>query len=163
MSAAATVRRGSVADVDALRAIRLEALADTPEAFGSTYEQVAAWDDAQWRSVAETWNFFLAEQGGQVVGVATGGLHDRYPGTRWLFGMYVTPSHRGTGVAERLVEAVSGWALEQGADRIYLHVTERVPRARAFYEKVGFRHTGEESALSRDPSISLVTLERRLG
>jgi GNAT superfamily N-acetyltransferase len=162
VSRAVRVRRGAVGDADALRAIRLEALSDSPAAYGSTYEDAVAWDDAQWREVAGRWNFFLAERDDEVVGLATGGEHERYPGTRWLFAMYVTPRARGTGAAELLVDAVSAWARAQGARELYLHVTEAVPRARAFYEKVGFRPTGEVSTLTRDTSVGLVTLVRDL-
>ena len=38
MSAVTRVRPGRPADADALRSIRLEALADSPEAFGDSYE-----------------------------------------------------------------------------------------------------------------------------
>ncbi len=156
------MRRGGVADASALRAIRLEALADTPEAYGATYDEAAGWDDAHWRDVAGRWVYFLAEEGDGVVGMASGGLHDNYPGTWWLFAMYVTATRRGTGVAELLVDAVDEWARSQGASELYLHVTNLVPRARAFYEKVGFRSNGEVASLHRDTSVSLVTLVRRL-
>ena len=158
-----SVRRGTPADADALRAIRLEALADTPEAFGSTYDETAQWSDEQWREVAGRWAFFLAEDDGAVVGMATGGDHDRHPGTSWLFGMYVAPSARGTGAADALVDAVAQWARARGADALYLHVTELVPRARAFYERVGFVPTGEVETLRRDASVTLSTLVKRLG
>jgi GNAT superfamily N-acetyltransferase len=156
------VRRGGVEDAAALRAIRLEALADTPEAFGSTYGEEVGWDDAQWRAVAGRWVFFLAVSGDESIGMASGGLHDSYPGTWWLFAMYVTAARRGTGVAELLVGEVAEWARGQGAPELYLHVTNLVPRARAFYEKMGFRSTGEVASLHRDTSVSLVTLVRRL-
>jgi len=112
--------------------------------------------------VAGRWVYFLAEEGDGVVGMASGGLHDNYPGTWWLFAMYVTATRRGTGVAELLVDAVDEWARSQGASELYLHVTNLVPRARAFYEKVGFRSNGEVASLHRDTSVSLVTLVRRL-
>ena len=158
-----SVRRGTPADVDALRAIRLEALADTPEAYGSTFDETAQWSDEQWREVAGRWTFFLAEDADGVIGMATGGYHERRPGTSWLFGMYVTPRARGTGAADELVDAVARWARSRGADTLYLHVTELVPRARAFYERVGFVPTGEVETLRRDATVTLSTLVRRLG
>ncbi|MFI5035558.1 MAG: GNAT family N-acetyltransferase [Acidimicrobiales bacterium] len=163
MSGAITIRRGGEVDAAALRAIRLEALADTPEAFGSTYDETVAWDDAAWRDVAGRWTFFLAEDEERPVGMVTGGRHDNYPGTWWLFGMYVVPALRGAGVAERLVARVGDWARDEGASELHLHVTELVPRARAFYEKVGFRATGEVASLHRDAAVGLVTLVLGLG
>jgi GNAT superfamily N-acetyltransferase len=156
------VRRGGVEDAAALREIRLKSLADTPEAYGSTFDEAAGWDDARWRDVAGRWVYFLAEAGDDVVGMASGGLHDIYPGTWWLFAMYVTAARRGTGVAELLVDVVGEWARSQGAPELYLQVTDLVPRARAFYEKVGFRSNGEVAPLHRDTTVGLVTLVRRL-
>jgi GNAT superfamily N-acetyltransferase len=77
--------------------------------------------------------------------------------------MYVTPSERGSGVASQLVETVSTWARDDGASAIYLHVTESVARARAFYTKMGFRENGEIIIMQRDPSLRLFTMVRDLG
>src|SRR5579863_7874842 len=128
-----SIRRCGADDWAALRAIRLEALADTPDAYGSTHEEVARWSDAQWKNAAATRLYYLAERDTHVVGMVSGGFNDGYPGTRWLYGMYVTPDERGTGTAALLVGAIAEWASAGGVDEIYLHVTDSVPRARAFY------------------------------
>jgi len=156
------VRHAGVADAAALRAIRLEALADTPEAFGSTYAETVTWSDERWEQVAGEWNVYLAELDGEVVGMASGGRHDEHPGSCWLFGMYLTARARGSGLAAQLVDAVAQWARAEGAADLYLSVTDQVPRARAFYEKVGFRPTGEVASLHRDAAVALVTMVRRL-
>jgi GNAT superfamily N-acetyltransferase len=156
------VRRANASDASALRAIRLESLVDTPEAYGSVYDQVARWNDAKWRRMALEANFYLAERDGHVVGMASGGFNDAHPGTHWLFAMYVSPSARGTGVATALVGAVTTWARRDHADALFLHVTESVTRARAFYEKLGFRYNGERISMDRDPTIKLVTMELAL-
>ena len=160
--AAVTVRRGTDADWRALRDIRLESLADTPDAFGSTYEGAMKWSDRRWRRTAGEWLVFLAERDGEVVGMASGGVNDDHPGTRWLYGMYVTPSARGTGAADALVEAVSDWARTQGVRDVYLHVTTTVARARAFYARMGFVETGEVHVMDRDPRLRLATMVRHL-
>jgi len=156
------VRRGGPADAQALRALRLEALADTPEAYGSTYEESVRWSDERWSAAASEWNFFLGEHDGAVRGMASGGRHDEHPGTFWLFAMYVSPASRGSGLAGRLVDAVAQWAIDEGGDALYLHVTSSVARARAFYTKVGFRLTGEEITMARDPSLHLVSMVKQL-
>lgn len=156
------VRHANASDASALRTIRLESLVDTPEAYGSVYQDLVRWSDARWRRVALEFNYFLAERDGAVVGMASGGFNGAHPGTHWLFAMYVTPDARGMGVAAALVEAVSTWARRDGADALFLHVTETVARARAFYEKAGFRYNGERISMDRDPSLTLVTMERDL-
>ncbi len=156
------IRRCTTDDWRALRTIRLEALADTPDAYGSTYGESVRFSDAQWRDMATKWLYFLAERDGEVVGMVSGGLNDAHPGTRWLYGMYVTPSERGTGTAELLVEAVGDWAESEGVDEVYLHVTTSVARARAFYDKLGFRPNGESLEMDRDSSLTLVTMVRAI-
>jgi GNAT superfamily N-acetyltransferase len=153
-----SVRRCGPDDWPGLRAIRLEALADTPDAYGSTYEENARWSDAQWKNAATNRLYYLAERDGRVVGMVSGGFNDGYPGTRWLYGMYVTPSERGTGTAALLVGAIADWAKSEGVDEMYLHVTTSVARARAFYEKVGFRATGEHFTMERDSTLTLITM-----
>ncbi len=154
----ADVRRASSEDWRGLRTIRLESLSDTPEAYGSTYGESAAWPDERWRAAAAQWTYFLAERDDRVVGMVSGGTNDHRPGTRWLYGLYVTPSERGTKTAARLVEAVGEWARTLGAAQLYLHVTSSVARARAFYEKMGFVPTGDTLTMDRDPSITLLTM-----
>jgi GNAT superfamily N-acetyltransferase len=157
-----SIRLCGADDWEDLRTIRLEALADTPEAYGSTYEEMARWSDAQWKNAASTRLYYLAHRGGRVVGMVSGGFNDAYPGTRWLYGMYVTPSERGTGTAERLVRSIGDWATSHGVAQVYLHVGSSVPRARAFYEKMGFRTTGEAFQMERDNSLTLFTMVRDL-
>jgi len=159
---AVTVRAGGVDDATRLRSIRLEALSDTPEAFGSSYADEVTRDDAQWREVAGRWTFFLAEDHDEVVGMASGGHRDDHPGTWWLFAMYVTPRLRGTGAAEQLVASVEQWARSEGAGELHLAVTDPVARARAFYAKLGYLPTGDVEVLHRDPAVRLINLVRRL-
>ena len=157
------VRRCTSLDWQQLKAIRLESLGDTPEAYGSTYDDAATWPDDRWRSAASQWTYWLAERHGRVVGMVSGGANDHHPGTRWMYGMYVTPAERGTDVATRLVDEVCQWARGESANSLFLNVTSTVARARAFYEKVGFELTGEVNAMDRDPSLHLETMVRELG
>ncbi len=157
-----TVRRCAQDSWSDLRTIRLEALADTPAAYGSTFDECSRWSDQQWMNVASHRLFFLADRDGVVVGMVSGGFNDAHPGTRWLYGMYVTPSARGTDTATRLVESVCDWARDEGVREVYLHVTSIVTRALAFYEKVGFRPTGDSFTMERDPSLTLITMVRDL-
>ncbi|MGB9965084.1 N-acetyltransferase family protein [Halobacterium hubeiense] len=59
--------------------------------------------------------------------------------------IYVEPEHRGTGVADDLMDAALDAAREQSPplDRIVLDVDRENERARAFYERYGFEHWGE--------------------
>lgn len=152
------IRKVTGADWDELRQIRLEALLDEPAAYGSTYEESESWPDANWQKMASEWLYYFAEVEGEVVGMLSGGYNDNHPGTWWMYGMYVSPEFRGQGIADELVNAVCDWAKSEGADALYLHVTETLERSRGFYEKMGFVLNGERIVMDRDPSIALVTM-----
>jgi len=161
-SSTTSVRRGGPEDANQLRAIRLESLRDTPQAFGATFADANSWPWTRWQQVADQWHYFLAERDGVVVGMISGACHEELPGVCSMYGMYVTPEVRGTGLAARLVEAVAQWARDQGTSQLLLHVTTEVARARAFYEKIGFRATGETITMERDPSIRLIAMVKSL-
>lgn len=149
------VRRATGADWAALRAIRLEALSDSPDAYGTTYEMAWGYGDDQWRSMVEELFYVCAMRDDVVVGMAAGGENDDYPGTVWLYGLYVTPAQRGTGVADRLVEYVREYARQRDADALYLFVTTTMTRAVAFYRRLGFTPTGETRTMKRNASLEL--------
>lgn len=156
------MRPGLARDASALRAIRLEALADTPDAYGDTYAECVTWSEETWALKADQWNFYLAESDGRVVGMARGESHDSRSDVRFLFAMYVSPAARGSDAARQLVGAVSAWASAQGVDALYLYVSKAVPRARAFYSKVGFFTTGSSLSMHRDESLVCDEMRRDL-
>ena len=59
--------------------------------------------------------------------------------------IYVAPDHRGTGVADDLMDAAVDLAQDQDLplDRLVLDVDRKNDRAGAFYERHGFEHWGE--------------------
>jgi ribosomal protein S18 acetylase RimI-like enzyme len=57
---------------------------------------------------------------------------------------YVDRPWQGRGVAHQMMRAAFDAASSAGADRIWLAVWERNPRAIAFYEKCGFRDIGSQ-------------------
>jgi len=156
-----SVRRLTRADGDHLRTIRLESLLDSPDAYGSTYEESLGITSEQWAQRAGSWNRFAAFYGDRPIGMASGGFHDSHNQT-WLFGMFVTPEHRGSGVAQQLVHAVATWARTQYSETLGLHVTETMTRARAFYEKMGFVPTGETEPMERNPELRLLIMKADL-
>ena len=149
-------------DAASLRAIRLEALLDSPQAYGSTYEESRTWAPRHWKALCRQWNYYLAFLDDQVVGVVSGGSNELHPGTRWLYAMYVSPGARGSGVADLLVQEVEQWARGEGVQSLYLHVAGPMARARAFYESAGFSDTGDVINMERDPSIQLLTMKKSL-
>jgi ribosomal protein S18 acetylase RimI-like enzyme len=137
----AEVRRVRAADWAALRAARLAALAEAPYAFGSTVAREQQFTEATWRDRTRTGAIFAAWSGTEIVGLATARL-DPEEGGWALFGMWVHPHWRATGVAARLLDAACETAHAAGAGEITLWVTEVNGRAGAFYARHGFTPTG---------------------
>ncbi|MGN6793153.1 MAG: GNAT family N-acetyltransferase [Streptosporangiaceae bacterium] len=151
------VRRLGPEDWEICRQVRLTALAEAPYAFMSTLAREQRFDEQVWRQrlsspVAAT---FLGWVDGAPVGTATGKVDNpddefSVPGSWQLIGMWVDPDARGTGVADRLVEAVSSHAREHGARSVTLWVTEINARAKCFYERIGFVPTGARQPVRED-------------
>lgn len=157
------------------RAVRLAMLQDTPRAYGSTYAESSQRSDEQWRTFATNawlWLAYAGEPGpadraevgvGGVVGsVGMYAAPELPPGSTYLVGMWVHPEHRGSGVADALVQAVVDTAYDQGLDRVVLEVADENERARAFYARAGFEPTGATGSLPWDASITESQLARRI-
>jgi len=149
------VRQAVPGDQSALRAVRLRALSDTPDAFGSTYAREVARTPADWeRWLAPGATFLLEDSAGPKGLVA--GLRDEADRTLvHLVSMWVDPELRGTGAAGELVHALLSWARSVAADEVRLLVIESNGRARRFYERLGFRLTGRETVRERDGAVEL--------
>jgi GNAT superfamily N-acetyltransferase len=156
------IRPTALDDWEALRSLRLEALLDTPAAYGAEYADVATWTPEQWYEMAASPLTFVAVANGDLVGMARGGHNDHEPPdstARWLWGMYVTPRARGSRVAAALVDFVASWARSDGGDELCLFVARDVTRARAFYRKSGFNETG--FSVTHDVHVDKVFEEMR--
>jgi len=72
------------------------------------------------------------------VPVGSLGLKPLSPGTGELDGMYVAPELRGTGLAQRLMDALEKHARAHGIGVLRLRAGSPQPEAVRFYAKVGF-------------------------
>jgi len=156
-AAGAEIRRVRAGEWAAYRQVRLAALAEAPYAFSTTLEQESAKDDAYWQDrAAHGIPMFIAWQDGEPAGLAgafvvpDGELPPGVARAWHLVSMWVSPSARGSGLAERLVQAVAGAARADGATRLLLWVTDVNERARAFYGRLGFRPTGARQLVRPD-------------
>lgn len=156
------VREVAVEEWARFRDLRLRALREDPEAFGSTLEREAAMTGAEWRErFAQPGSIrFVAKEGGAWLGLAGGATGEAGPE---LFGMWVAPEARGRGVGRALVEAVVEWARGRGFDRVSLWVNVEQAAAQRLYEKCGFRRDGPPRAGTRDPTRVFQRMVRALG
>lgn len=156
------VRRTTVGDWRALRAIRLRAMAQDPAAFGSTHAQAVALPDEECRRRAASGASLLAWWGGEPVGIV--GLvpdDDGDPVRGELVSMWVDPAHRGSGLAVRLVEAACAQGRAGGVDEVALWVTVGNDAARRLYERCGFILTGRRQPVRADDPDCLEVEMRR--
>jgi ribosomal protein S18 acetylase RimI-like enzyme len=150
-------------DWETWRLIRLQALAEAPYAFGSRLAEWEHADESRWRARLglEGSHNVVAFAGGTPVGMATGVPGDD-PAVAELISMYVAPAARGSGLAERLLDAVERWAVGQGARTLCLDVrADNHPALRA-YERQGFAVTGEVERSTPDEPLEL-RMCKRLG
>lgn len=128
-----------------MKAIRLEALRDAPDAFLKTYEEERLYDDALWIGrMGDPVAHFVARDAGRDVGLVVGAPYDADLG---LFGMWVHPDARGQGAGDGLVEALIAWATSSGAARLVLDVADENRPAIALYARHGFEPTGVTARL----------------
>jgi ribosomal protein S18 acetylase RimI-like enzyme len=158
------IRRVRADEAAQLRDVRLRALAADPGAFAEPLASAEASPRERWeRWAAQDGDaVFVAVDGDRWVGMAAGRTHGELPGAVWLYALWVDPERRGEGLAARLIDAVGGWAREQGATRLDLSVTTNNAAAAALYARVGFTETGRRRPLPGDPSRTEVFLSRPL-
>jgi GNAT superfamily N-acetyltransferase len=143
------VHRAGPADAARVRALRLLALADTPDAFWATLEEerlrpVEAWRAALADPAAAT---FLAVRSGVDVGLVVGRARTDVVGDAGLYAMWVAPSARRSGVGHALIGATLAWARDAGFTRVRLFVTDANAAAVATYAAHGFVATGRTGTL----------------
>jgi len=132
------------------RRLRSEALEMDPEAFSSSSEEHArlSLNDVKNRLGAAGDSFVAgAFEDGRLVGIA--GFHQemgpkvRHKGRIW--GVYVTPSKRASGVGRDLMRALLERATKiEGLEQILLSVTSTQEVALSLYRSLGFQTFGRE-------------------
>ena len=139
------IRRLTPADAPLYREIRLEALRLSPEAFGSTVEHEGSQSLAYFEEALAKADVFGAFRGTDLVGMAgyrtQAGAKQAHKGFLW--GMYVRPSARGTGVAQPLVKAVLSHARAR-VELVQLTVVRENEAAQRLYRSLGFVAYGHE-------------------
>ena len=141
-----TVRALGEDEWEQYRSVRLRALEDSPDAFVASADEERAYDEDFWRKRMRRSQRLVAEQDGAPVGVASVGqaredAEKDNAKVAELFGLWVTPEARGTGVATQLVQAGADAARAQGRSHLAYWVGADNGRAVAFASGFGFRPT----------------------
>jgi ribosomal protein S18 acetylase RimI-like enzyme len=153
------VRSVDPTELDRLHALRLEALSESPTAFGSTYASEVARNPASRSAWVTEGVAVIAEDNTGWHGLATGTVVN---GVVHVFAMWVRPQRRREGVARALLDAVLIWGVEQGASSARLGVVDNNASAAELYRTEGFAPTGEREPLRSDGRHEVIYLAKAL-
>lgn len=160
-----TIRLIRADEVEAFRHIRLEALRAEPSSFASRYEDWEILPDEEWINRLKE-PVFIAFQEGAPVGIM--GLFLQRPSKMahraTIVMVYIRANLRGTGLAGKLLEAVSDHARAIGIRQLELFVSAENPAAIRFYQRQGFAEIGRipGGILEEGREIDDVMMARRL-
>ena len=99
------VRRVHPDDWEAWRDLRLRSLAESPDAFGSTYERELGFTEDLWRDRLKSGPRVLVLVDGEPVALGGGFPYDD---GLMVFGMWTDPAHRRRGHADAVLDVVVG-------------------------------------------------------
>jgi ribosomal protein S18 acetylase RimI-like enzyme len=157
---AVNIRTFGPGDWQDYRDLRLSALQDSPDAFGSTYADAVVYPDSVWRSrlhqISSEFDCpLVAERGGRCVGLAWGRIEASHRDVAHLFQMWVAPDHRGLGISRKLLDSVISWAVAQDAASLVLAVTCGDTPASRLYESAGFEAFGKPEPLRAGSAVEV--------
>ena len=144
------VRKLTENDLEAAWRVRLRALKDNPEAFGSTYEETLARGKAwmlQRLRGKEDETFYLGAFEENLIGLVAffreEGTKSRHKG--YVISMYVFPESRGLGAGKALMQELIARAKRlEGLEQLQLAVVTTNQAAIKLYRSFGFEVYGTE-------------------
>jgi GNAT superfamily N-acetyltransferase len=160
------IRHACSDDWKLLKAIRLEALRESPDAFCMTFDEALVYDDEVWieRSSADPETSaslsILAIETDEPVGMAAGILCDE--SQLEVVSLFVIPGYRGSGLAQDLMNMVEAWGRTRGAQRVILDVESGNDRAGVFYAHIGYQPTGKRETYPGRIWLHRLELEKSL-
>lgn len=153
------VRRFTADEWRMYRGLRLRALADSPDAFGSTLAREAAFPDSDWRNrLADGASSpralpLVALVDDAPAGLAWARIADSDTDVAHLYQVWVAPEHRGRGAGRLLVEAAIAWARESGLRALLLDVTVSNGAAVQLYRRLGFTDAGDTQPMREGSAL----------
>ena len=138
------------------RALRLYALQESPQAFGSSYADNVGHPDAFWinrlrDAEAGRTPLLFAGDGNRLVGLIGAYIEPAEPDVANIFTVFVAPDHRGLGLGSRLVDAILAEVRQRPRIRV-ARLTVNVSQTAAIraYQRAGFRTVATEHNMMGD-------------
>lgn len=161
----------SISDWLAYKNLRLRALKEDPQAFGSKYDEAMTAPDSKWQnrllSVADekSWAVF-AKQNNQLVGMVFAIQNTDQEKTEHIaeiVSMYVAKEARGQHIARQILEALLTKLAKNKIFIAKLSVVKEQKAAVNLYQKMGFKITGHQDDIEGDGQIHTeLLMEKKL-
>lgn len=135
------------------RDLRLAALREAPDAFGSTLAREEAFPGEEWitrlanGASSSLDRPLVAEDDGRAVGMCWVRIDPDDTTSAALYQLWVQPDARRRGIGQALLEAAMRWAHAAGVNTMMLTVAIGRDSAVQLYRRAGFSETGLPSAL----------------
>lgn len=134
----------SADDWELYKNIRLYAVKESPQAFGTTFEEELAMPESEWKRRMGL-NMFFAKKKGRIIGMcgAVREQREKLKHHALIISVYVTPEERNKGVATQLLKTlIQKMKSNENLQKLILHVTTEQTEAINLYKKFGFHITG---------------------
>ena len=131
--------------------LRLESLKDSPDAFGSTYENEVKKDDLEWKDclidrITSKMSFpLIAEYDNKPAGLAWFNIEKENNKKSVLYQMWINPEFRNKGIGFKILKEYKDWSIKLGAKYLHLNVTTNNNSASHLYSSFGFVFIGSPS------------------
>ena len=168
MIATVLIRPLSTQDLALFRQLRLHALTCDPDAFGRTYALESAWPEARWseslsKATQGDQSVFMAFNHTRSAGMCGAFITDADRSVGMIWGMFVDPAVRGSGVAAGLLDAAERFLRQRGASTAIGNVADSNARALSFYRRQGYVFGPAGKPLREGSSILVHPMEKVLG
>lgn len=144
------------------KTLRLRALAESPDAFGRTFDEESRFDDPVWKDRLSGQGTLVAEIEGRALGIASFRLDPEDRRLGHLFAMWAAPEARGQGLGRAILGFALGALKDLGAAEAELTVTEGNLAALALYESSGFADTGRREPLREGSHLRVIRMRASL-
>jgi len=162
-----SVRRIQIDEGELFKRMRLTALRESPFAFASTYKAALRRSPESWSEQANSTAqgsdrcTFIAFSDDSPIGIAAL-YRTEENDVGELLQVWVSPEHRGKGVARDLMDAVFQWASANGFRTAVATIGKGNMRARRFYQQYGFKPESEASLDGADnPSVLVKAIDAK--
>ena len=149
------------------RSLRLQALADSPDAFAHTLEEEQAHPDEWWIDIVTSTvehprgALWFAEVDVEPLGMVFARIDESLTNLE-IGAMWVAPTVRRRGLGRALLSEALEWGREAGASTAVLWVATANPEAATLYQDSGFAPTGAAKPLRPGSTVTAHELARPL-